>query len=74
MVFYWSVSDSKSPQVSKILLSMLAVLNNAVVLMVSTQSQTCKSSSPFNNPLVTIPKAPITIRDHPHVPQFFSII
>ena len=29
--------------------------------MVSTRPPTSKSSSPFNNPLVTIPKAPITI-------------
>ena len=31
MVFHWSVSDSKSPQVSKTLLRILANLNNAVV-------------------------------------------
>ena len=29
--------------------------------MVSTRSPTSKSSRPFNNPLVTVPKAPITI-------------
>ena len=29
--------------------------------MVSTRPPTFKSSSPFNNPLVTVPKAPITI-------------
>ena len=29
--------------------------------MVSTWPPTCKSSRPFNNPLVTVPKAPITI-------------
>ena len=55
MVFHWSLSDSKSPQVSRIL------LNNAVVWMVSTRLPTSKSSSPFYNPLVTVPKAPITI-------------
>ena len=54
-------SDSKSPQVSRTLLSILAVFNNAVVWMVSTQPSTSKSSRPFNNPLVTMPKAPITI-------------
>ena len=32
MVFYWSLSDSKSPQLSRTFLSILAVLNNAVVL------------------------------------------
>ena len=61
MVFPWGLSDSKSPQVSRTLLSILAVLNNAVVWMVSTRSPTSKSSRSFNNPLVTVPKAPITI-------------
>ena len=61
IVFHWRLSDSKSPQVSRTLLSILAVFNNAVVWMVSTRSPTSKSSRPFNNPLVTIPKAPITI-------------
>ena len=60
MVFHWSLSNSKSPQVSMILLSILAVLNNAVVWIVSTRPPTSKSSRPFNNPLVTVPKAPIT--------------
>ena len=61
MVFHWSLRDSKSPQVSRTLLSILAVLNNVVVWMVSTRPPTSKSSSPFSNPLVTVPKAPITI-------------
>ena len=34
-VFHWSLSDSKSPQVSRTLLCILAVLNNVVVWMVS---------------------------------------
>ena len=61
MVFHWSLSDSKSPQVSRTLLSILAVLNNAVVWMVSTRPPTSKSSSLFSNPLVTVPNAPISI-------------
>ena len=61
MVFHWSLSDSKSSQVSRTLLSILAVLNNAVVWMVFTLPPTSKSSSPFSNPLVTVPNAPITI-------------
>ena len=32
-----------------------------IVWMVSTRPPTSKSSRPFNNPLVTVPKAPITI-------------
>ena len=61
MVFHWSLSDSKSPQIHRTLLSILAVLNNAVVWMVSTYLPTFKSSRPFSNLLVTVPKAPITI-------------
>ena len=61
MVFHWSLSDSKSPQVSRTRLSILAVLSNVVVWIVSTRPLTSKSSRPFNNPLVTVPNAPITI-------------
>ena len=61
MVFYWSLSDSKSPPVSRTLLSIMAVLNNVVVWMVSTRPLISKSSSSFNNPLVKVPNAPITI-------------
>ena len=60
MVFHWGLSDIKSLQVSKILLSILAVLNNVVVWMVSTRPPNSKSSSPFSNPLVTVQNAPIT--------------
>ena len=61
MVFRWSLSDSKSPQVSRTRLSILAVLSNAVVWIVSTRPPTSKSSRPFNNPLFIVPNAPITI-------------
>ena len=61
MVIHWSLSDSKSPQVPRTLLSIRAVLNNIVVWIVSTRPFTSKSSSLFNNHLVTVPKAPITI-------------
>ena len=60
-VFQWRLSDSKSPQVFRTLLSILAVLNNVVVWMVSTRPPTSKSSSSFRNPLVTVLNAPITI-------------
>ena len=59
--FHWSLSDSKTPQISRIPLGILAVFNNDVVWMVSTRPPTSKSSRPFNNPSVTVPKAPITI-------------
>ena len=61
MVFHWSLSDCKSPQVSRTRLRILAVLSNAVIWIVSTSPPTSKSSRPFNNPLVIVPKAPITI-------------
>ena len=61
VVFHWSVSECKSSQVFRTLLSILLIINNAVVWMVSTHLPTTKSSSPFSNPLVTVPKAPITI-------------
>ena len=60
MVFHWSLSDSMSSRVSRTLLTILAVFNNAVVWMVSTRPPTSKSSRPFNNPLVALPKVPIT--------------
>ena len=61
MVFHWSLSDSKSPQVSRTRLRILAVLSDVVVWIVSTCPPTSKSSRPFKNPLVTVPNAPITI-------------
>ena len=61
MIFHRSLSNSKSPQVFRTLLSILAVLKNAVVWMVSTHPPTSKSFSPFNSPLVTVPNGPITI-------------
>ena len=42
-------------------LSSVSVLNNIVVWMVSPHPPTSKSSSPFHNPLVIVPKVPITI-------------
>ena len=59
--FYWSLSDSKSSQVSWTLLSIMAVLIYAEMWMVSTHPPTFMFSSSFKNPFVTVPKAPITI-------------
>ena len=61
MVFHWRLSNSKSPQVSRTPLSIPADLNNAVVWKVSTRPPTSKSSRPFKNLLITVPKAPVTI-------------
>ena len=73
MVFHWSLSNSKSPQVSRILLSILANLNNVVVWMVSTLPLISKSSCPFNNPSMTVPKSPITIRYYFTPWEFFIL-
>ena len=48
--------ETKWQQVSRTLLSILADLNNALVWMVSTRPFIYKSSSPFINPLVTVPE------------------
>ena len=56
--YWWSstrvFSDSKSPQVSKIVLIILANFNNAEVWIVSSRPLISKSSRPFINPLVTV--------------------
>ena len=61
MDFHWSFSVSMSPQVSRTRLRILAILSNSVIWLVSTSPPTYKSSRPFNDPLDTVPKAPITI-------------
>ena len=58
MVPYWSLSDSKSSQVSRTLLSILVDLTNAIVWMASTCPRISKSSSPSINPLGIVPRAP----------------
>ena len=52
MVFLWSLRDSKSPQVTRTVLSIWADLNNACSLI-------SKSSSPFTKPLRIVPNTPI---------------
>ena len=61
MVFHWSLSDSKSPQVSRTLLSILTDFSNVFVSIVSICPLISKSSSSCTKPLVTIPSVPITI-------------
>ena len=57
MVFHWSLSAIKFPQVSRTLLSILVDLNDAVVWMVSACRLMSKSSSPFTQPLEILPGA-----------------
>ena len=61
VVSQWSLRDSKSPQVSRTLLSILAGLSNAVVWVVSTCPLISKSSSFLSNPLGIIQNAPTTV-------------
>ena len=61
MVSHRSLSHSKSFQVSRTLLSILADLNNVVVWMISSCPLISKSSRLFTNPLVTVLSTPITI-------------
>ena len=61
MVFHWSLSVSNFRQVSRILLSFLADLSSVVGWMVFTRPLISKSFSPFNNPFMTLPRAPIAI-------------
>ena len=53
MAFCWNLNDSKSPQVSRVLTSILVYLNNTQVGMVSTSPLIFKS-------LNIVPIAPIT--------------
>ena len=61
MAFYCSWSNSKSPQVPRTLLSILANLNNAVVRMVYIYPFISNSSSPFTNTSGIVLSAPIII-------------
>ena len=47
VIFHWSPSDSKSPQISRTLLSILADLNNAVTWMISILPLISKFFSPL---------------------------
>ena len=74
MFSHRSATDSKSPQVSRTLLSILAVLNNAVVCMASTHPLISKSSSPCTSPFGDFTQSPSYnwYHSHVHVFQFSS--
>ena len=61
-------------QVPRTRLRILAVLSNAVIWIVSTRPPTSKSSRPFNNPLVIVPKSTYHnwYNRHFHVPLLFQ--
>ena len=60
MVFPCSLSDSKSPQMSRTLLGILAELN-AVVWMISARPLISKFSSPLTKPFRIFLSPPVTI-------------
>ena len=60
MFSQWSLSERKSPQASRALLSILADLNNVIIWMVTTCPLISESSRPPTNSFVTVPSAPIT--------------
>ena len=61
MVFDLSLSDSKSPQVSRTLLSIVFDPSNTVIRMVSTRLLISRFSNTCTSPLVSAPNASITI-------------
>ena len=72
-VFLFRLINSKSPQVSRTLLSILVDLNNAVVSIVSTRLLVSKSSSHFINLLGTTKSTNYNLYYcYFHVPQFFQ--
>ena len=60
MVFYWSLSDSKSPQVSGIVLNILSDLNNAVGWKGKIRALISSSSRLLSKPLGIVQNAQIT--------------
>ena len=61
MDFHSNLSDSMFPQVSWIILSIQADLNNAVVWIIFTCPVISKPSNPFTNLLKIVQTAPFTI-------------
>ena len=59
MILHWSLSDNKSPQVSRIFFSILAILNNTVVWMVSIRPLISKTPKPLSKPLKTVLCVPL---------------
>ena len=61
MDFHWSLSDSKSPQIARNLLIILANFKNAVNWIVSIRPPISNSFRPLSKNLETVPSAPIKI-------------
>ena len=61
MFFQWGMSVCKSPQVSRIVLSISADLNNGVVEIVYIHPPISKSPNPLSKPLETVSTSLIPI-------------
>ena len=61
MVFHWSLSDSRSIQIFRIVLCNMANINNALVCIVFIRPLISTSFSHFMNLLGTVPRAPILL-------------
>ena len=73
--FRWSLSDSKFPQVSRTLLSILADPNNAVVWKIFNHIMLSNSSIPFYKSLGNVPSASIKTdyHCHSHTPRLYQL-
>ena len=58
VVFHWRLGDSKSLQISRIILNIFAELSSTVVWMVSIISQISNSATLISQPLKTVPSVP----------------
>ena len=58
-VFHWSSSDSKSPQLTRNVLSILADLSSAIVWIVSARPLNLNPSNPVAKHLGIVPSAPV---------------
>ena len=59
MVFHWILSDSKSLQVSRTCLSILANLSNAIIFDGLGMSSNFQFFQSLTKPLGTVPSAPV---------------
>ena len=71
IVFHWSLSDGKPPQISRTLLSIRSDRSNAVVWTIPTYVLISNYFSLFTNHLTIVPSTLITTDiSHFHVPYF----
>ena len=72
--FHWSLSDSKSPQVSWTLLSILFDFNNDIVWMVLVRSSISNSSTPLIKSFMIVPSPQLQLISPPSCSTAFSVL